>query len=161
MKTIIIVAAAAVACGLAAGCGPQPNSLEGSISESHDLHFDEVELRFFTDQSVYQLSYFNSLDKDDPTAGKDTVAKITFDEPEGGVKVDAEIDLKADAEEARIERVTAKNDVFPTDFDKGVLTFHTKAEAKKTVSGEFAVTFNNGKTLDGTFETKLENASFD
>ncbi len=160
MTSTRLLFAAASLFALAAGCGNPPNFLDGSIKESHDLTFDAVELRFLTDQSVFQLSYFNSLDTEDPSAGKDTVAKLTFNEPDGGAVVDKKIDLTADTAGARVERVTARNDPFPSAFTKGEVTFHTKPADKKTVDGDFAITFDNGKTLDGGFEAPLEDVSF-
>lgn len=145
---------------LAAGCPPPPNFLDGSIKQSHDLTFDTVELRLLTDQRVFQLSYFKNLEKNNPAAGVDTVVKLTFNEPAGGVTVDKEIDLLAAETAGRVERVTAANDTFPASFTSGTVTFHKAPAVNATTNGEFAITFDNGKTLDGTFETKVQTASF-
>lgn len=141
-----------------AGCGDPPNLLDGSIKQSHDLTFDAVELRYLSDQAVYQLSYFNSLDEAGTSA--DTVAKVTFNEPAGGVVVEQPIDLLAPESAGNVERVTAKDDPFPSDLEKATATFFTTPVIGEIAKGEFAITFANGKTLNGAFETELIEASF-
>lgn len=143
------------------GCPPPPNLLDGSIKSSHDLTFDRVELRYLSDQAVYQLSYFQSLSEEGGAdAGADTVVKVTFNEPAGGVVVDTPIDITDPAIEGRVERITAADDPFPSELDTATVTFHSAATIGETVSGEFAVTFGNGRTLNGAFETELIEAAF-
>ena len=141
------------------GCPAPPNLLDGSIKTSHDLTFDTVELRYIPDQTVYQLSYFRSLDEEG--TGADTVAKITFNEPAGGVVVEQPIDITAAEADGRVERVTAADDPFPADLDTGTVTFLTAPVVGEVVDGEFAVTFANGKTLNGAFEVELTEVSFE
>ena len=76
---------AVIACTVVvvAGC-EGPNALKGSITDSHDLSFDTVRLRLFTDQLAYELRYEKALDGGD----QDIVAKVVFDVPEGGVVID-------------------------------------------------------------------------
>ncbi|HEY4223948.1 MAG TPA: hypothetical protein VGO62_21480, partial [Myxococcota bacterium] len=57
-------------------------------------------------------------------------------------------------------RVTAAGDTFPETMKKAEVTFHSDAKVGADVTGEFAVTFDNGETLFGTFDTKLTSASF-
>ena len=143
---------------LAAACGGGPNVLDGSIAQSQDLSFDTVELRYLSDQSVYQRSDFKDLDEEGTST--DTVAKVTFHEPAGGVIVDQLIDLLTPQSEGRVERITAHNDPFPADLATASVTFRSPPVVDEIVSGEFAVTFSNGKTLNGAFQTKLAQASF-
>ena len=143
-----------------AGCPPPPNYLDGSVKISHDLTFDSEELRFLSDQKVYQLEYKKALDVNDPSAGADIVVKITFNEPAGGAVQDKAINLLDDAIAGKVERVTAANDPFPTSMKQATVTFHSAATVNTQVTGEFAVTFDNGETLFGNFETKLEAVSF-
>jgi hypothetical protein len=158
VKLRLALAAAVVLA--ATGCPPPPNTLDGSVKTSHDLSFDGEELRYLSDQKVYQLEYTRALDPENPESGTDIVAKITFNEPANGVTVDKEINLLDEAIAGRVERVTAANDPFPTELKKAGVTFHTAATVNETVRGEFAVEFQNGETLFGTFETKLTSVSF-
>jgi hypothetical protein len=141
---------------LCAACDKPPNYLEGSISESHDLSFDAVSLRYLPDQQVFQLAYFKALD-----AGADTVAKITFNEPAGGVVPNQPISLIAPEADAVVERVTAAGDTFPPTLREGQFLFFNDDVVNETVRGEFASTFDNGKTLNGGYEAVLKECSFD
>lgn len=143
-----------VGASLAVGCD-EPNTLTGSISESHDLSFDSVELRLLTDQQALELRYLKALDSGD----NDIVAKIVVDVPEGGVSVDEEIDLLE--HNGAVDRVTARNDPFPA-LDRGSLTITSGGvdDGEDSV-GDFASTFVNGKTLNGTFAVPLEHVSFE
>ena len=136
------------------GCA-EPNTLTGSISQSHDLTFETVELKLLSGQLAYELKYLKALEG----GGEDTVAKIVFDQPEGGAVVDDEIDLVAAA--GRVERITAANDPFPAGLEKAIVVFAGGGdEDGADTSGNFAATFDNGKTLNGTFETTLEIVDF-
>jgi hypothetical protein len=148
-----VVAAVVVVVGLGGvGCA-QPNSLSGSIDSSHDLTFDAVGLRLLTDQEVYELKYTKLLDSGDT----DVVAKVVFDKP-ASITLGTAVDLAASNGE--VERITAANDPFP-ELESGSITFATgAAEAGEATTGEFASTFTNGRTLNGTFDVELEFASF-
>lgn len=137
-----------------AGC-PASNTLTGSISQSHDLSFDTVALKLLTGQLAYELKYLLPLEG----GGEDVVAKIVFNQPAGGVVVDQEIDLVAVA--GRVERVTAANDPFPAGLTTAQATFSVGGnEGGESTAGKFAATFDNGKTLNGSFETVLEIVDF-
>ncbi|MCC7108792.1 MAG: hypothetical protein IT382_05860 [Deltaproteobacteria bacterium] len=155
MKKTLLALAAALA--LATGCPPPPNFLDGSIKESHDLAFDTVEVRFFPEQVRFEIAYFKQLSEDGST-GVDTVAKLVFTQPEGGVIVDEAIALDPAAD--IMERITAADDPFPA-LREGEVTFAAAATVGETTSGSFATTFNNGKTLNGGFEGELLSCSFD
>jgi len=135
------------------GCAG-PDSLTGSIDQSHSLAFDTVGLRLFTDQNAYELKYEKALDSGD----NDVVAKVVFDAPEGGVVLDQEITLVAG--EAQVERITAKNDPFPG-LDEGKISFSAGGVVDGELStGEFSALFVNGKSLQGTFSVVLSHTSF-
>ncbi|MBI1947086.1 MAG: hypothetical protein HYS27_15420 [Deltaproteobacteria bacterium] len=155
MNTRLIVTAALSL--LASACPPPPNFLDGSIKESHDLSFDLVEVRFFPEQAMFEVAYFKELSEDGST-GVDTVAKLVFAQPEGGVVVDQAIPL--DPARDVLERVTADQDVFPG-LREGEVTFSAAATVGETTAGEFSTTFTNGKTLNGAFEGELLSCSFD
>ena len=153
-RTRFIVALAVVGSALGAGCA-EPNSLSGSITDSHDLSFDTVQLRLFTDQQAWELRYEKALDSGD----QDIVAKVVFDVPEGGLVLDAPIDVLA--EDGRIERITAKNDPFPSVEDADATFTAGGVEDGAATTGTWGATFDNGKTISGTFEATLEHASFE
>ena len=137
-----------------AGCD-EPNSLSGSISTSHDLTFETVHLSLLSGQGAYELKYLLPLEG----GGDDVVAKVVFDRPEGGIVVDEELDLLT--LNGKVERVTAANDPFPAGLEKANVTFSAGGnEAGEESVGEFASTFDNGKTLNGTFDVELEVVDF-
>lgn len=147
-------AAVVVVVGLGVGCA-EPNSLSGSIDSSHDITFDTVGLRLFTDQQAYELKYTKLLDSGDT----DVVAKVVFDVPAEPVALGSPIDLLAT--NGKVERITAANDPFPG-LESGSITFTAGgSDEGSTTTGEFASTFTNGRTLNGTFDTELEFASFE
>jgi hypothetical protein len=140
--------------GLGIGCA-EPNSLGGSITESHDLSFDTVRLRLLTDQQAFELRYEKALDSGD----QDIVAKLVVDVPEGGLVLEEQLDVLA--LNGRVERITAKNDPFPA-VERADLTFTAGGvEDGEESVGSWGATFENGKTISGTFETPLEHASFE
>ena len=144
----IVVATTVVGCA-------DDNTLTGSIGTSHDLAFDDVTLRLLTDQNAYELKYLHALEG----GGDDVVAKIVFDTPESGVALDDDIDLAAN--NGVVERITAKNDPFPT-MQTGTFTFTAGGVDDGDVTrGQFNTTFDNGRTLNGTFATTLVHESFD
>ena len=136
------------------GC-EEPNSLTGSITDSHDLAFDTVRLRLFTDQEAYELRYEKALEG----GAQDIVAKVVFDVPAGGIVIDSAIDLLP--LEGRVERITAKNDPFPG-VERADVTFTAGGvDDGDDTTGAWGATFDNGKTISGTFEVTLEHASFE
>lgn len=155
MTTRLVAIAGALL--FATACPPPANFLDGSIKESHDLSFDTVEVRFFPDQERFEVAYFKQL-ADDGSTGVDTVAKLVFAQPEGGVVVDDAIAL--DPAGDIMERITAADDPFPG-LREGEVTFTAAATIGETTAGEFSTTFTNGKTLNGAFEGKLLSCSFE
>jgi hypothetical protein len=149
-SALIVVVGSAIGTGCA-----EPNSLGGSITDSHDLSFDAVQLRLFTDQQAFELRYTKALDSGD----QDIVAKVVFDVPEGGVVLDDQLDVLA--EDGRVERITAKNDPFPSVEDADFTFTAGGVEDGALTMGSWGATFDNGKTIDGTFEATLEHASFE
>ena len=146
--------AALLTATVSAGC-EEPNSLGGSITDSHDLSFDSVRLRLFTDQEAYELRYEKLLDSGD----RDIVVKVIFDAPEGGITVGSAVDIVAS--DGNVERITAKNDPFPA-VERADITFTSGGvEDVELSTGEWGATFDNGKTIEGAFEIELEHASFE
>jgi hypothetical protein len=149
------VVASFVVSAFAVGCA-EPNELTGSISDSHDLTFETVELRLLAAQAAYELKYLLPLEGG---GGDDVVAKLVFDQPDGGITADDELDLIG--LNVKVERITAANDPFPPSVTKAVATFKAGGnEAGEQTTGEFSSTFDNGKTLNGTFDVELEVVDF-
>ena len=140
------------------GCPPPPNFLDGSIKTSHELTFDSVEMRFLSDQSVYELTYYKNLDE--AGTDRDEVVEIAFTQAPEDIVVDTPIDLTRAEANTAVERTTAASDPFPTERESATFTFFVAPVVGETVSGEFAVTFANGRTLNGAYETELSEASF-
>jgi hypothetical protein len=151
-RRLASLSASLMVMGVAAGCPPAPNSLSGSIESSHNLTFDRIELRFFTDQRAYQLDYLKNLEE----GGNDVVAKIVFDEPEGGVVTGEDIDIAAN--NGIVERVTSAGDIFPP-LQEGVFTFTSGGVDEGPAVGTFFTTFDSGQTLNGTFEGELDHVT--
>jgi hypothetical protein len=145
----------------AAGCGNPPNFLDGSVKTAHPLDFDSEQLRFFTDQKTYDLEYHKTLDPNNPSAPPATPVKIVYNQPTGGVVKDKKIDLTDPKEAAVVQRIMPDSgDIFPATLKVGSVTWHTPATVNTVTTGEFAVQFDNGETLSGTWQTKLTSASF-
>jgi hypothetical protein len=159
MRNGFVVLAACIAA-FGAGCPEAPNFLDGSIKDSRDLTFDSVQLRSLSDQGAWDLQYLKKLEGG---GNDDIVAKIAFTEPAGGIKLDEEIDLLDEEIDGVVQRNTAagNSDTFPAGLEKGVITFTAGVKVGDTAKGEFAATFDNGKTLFGAFETEVTEANFE
>ena len=152
-RAALVLASTTVLLGAGADCGATgANSLDGSISESHDLAFDTVELRRYESGAI-QLDYLHELESGDV----EVTAKIVFDAPEGGIVTGEEIDLVAHNGVA--QRAHSDGQSFPA-IESGALTFTSGGEELGAAAGDFAITFESGKTLNGDFEAELTEASF-
>jgi hypothetical protein len=147
------VVVVAVLFPLAASCAAD-NTLTGSIEQSHDLTFERVELRLLTDQAVYELKYLQPLD----SGGDDLVARVVVDQPvpfAAGTAIDLVVG------NGRVDRVTAANDPFP-ELAAGTLTISAGGGVEgEDTRGEFASTFGNGRTLNGTFRAPITLVAFE
>jgi hypothetical protein len=135
---------------LCAGCEEEPNLLEGSVSQNFDLDFDDV--RFVRiNGDTYQLEYLLTLE----SGGQNVICKIVFDEPEGGIPLETDVDIVAN--NGIIERIAGDGD-FPLP-DSAIIRFfefNEPGDEPGFADGEFAITFEDGKTLNGNFEVALE-----
>ena len=147
MRLVRSLAALTLLVGLAA-CGDPPNHLEGSIGANVSLEFDRTRLVRYPTLAL-QLEYLKALEG----GGDDIVAKLVFDTPEGGIKPGARIDLAE--HNGVVERIVAAGDAFPA-YDTAHVTFDEGGNDPGPANGSFAVTFENGRTLNGTFEVELE-----
>lgn len=160
MKRMGLLLLASAIAALGSGCPEQANFLDGSIKDSRDLTFDYVQLRYLSDQGSYDLQYLKELEAG---GNDDIVAKIAFTEPEGGITLDDEINLLDDAIDGVVQRNTAggTSDAFPDVLDKATILFTEGVKVGDKAVGEFAATFDNGKTLFGAFDVEVTEASFD
>ncbi len=147
----LVTAAASLAfVVVTAACGDPPNHLEGSISSNVSLAFDHTRLVRYQPTLALQLEYLQTLEGG---GGDDVVAKIVLDTPEGGIVSGEPIDLAAHG--GVVERVVAAGDTFPA-YDTAHITFDEGGNEPGPAKGSFAVTFDNGRTLNGLFDVELE-----
>jgi hypothetical protein len=152
MKTTGRILLALVGMAALLGCPAAPNSLEGSIDETMSLEFDRTEMRRLLDVTI-QLDYLKDLESGD----FDIVAKVVFDTPSGGIVVDEAIDIIAN--NGIIERRASDNLDFPA-LEQATITFSAGGNEPGNAAGRFAATFDNGKTLGGTFDTEMTDVDF-
>ncbi len=135
------------------GCPEEPNQLEGSIDEVFALHFDEVRIRHYASTNELQIEYLREAEDG---SAKDVVAQITITTPEGGIPHD--VDITFEQVNGAVHRI-AEGDDFPA-ISEGQITFFAGGnEIDEQTTGEFALIFENKRTLRGNFDAKLEQAS--
>ena len=126
-----------------------PNSLDGSLTESYDLAFDDTQARLYT--SELSIEYV-----DDPQGMATVVLRVTLDadvEPKAGKSYDL-------VEHGEITQSDATNTTLP-DLDQGELDLEEYGDkAGDKVVGSFDASFvtDEGQTLqlEGRFKTELE-----
>jgi hypothetical protein len=150
----VLSAATVVAVVLAlGGCPEGGNTLEGSISESFDLTFDRTQLRRVNGVTL-QLDYLRDIEGSDIP---DVICKIVVDTPEGGFPAGEPVSIIEN--NGIIERRAVGGEDFPA-LELANITFDVGGNDPGEAVGSFASTFDNGKTLNGTFETELEDVEF-
>ena len=126
-----------------------PNSLDGSLTESYDLSFDETRARLY--ESELAIEYV-----DDPQGAATVVLRVTLDaevEPKAGKSYDL-------VEHGEITQSGALNPSLP-ELDEGDLDLedYGNDEGAKVV-GSFDAAFVTGEgqtlQLQGRFKTELE-----
>lgn len=143
----------AVIVGLCSlGCVEEPNRLEGSIADTFDLRFDSTRLIRYESLDI-QLEYLRALEG----GGEDIVLKLVFATPEGGIPQGTAFDLDPTRDVA--QHIVAAEDDFPA-LERGKVTFEAGGNEPGPATGELALTFTNGKTLNGAFDTELEDVEF-
>ena len=135
------------------GCPSGGDTLEGSMSESFDLAFDRTQLRRINGVTI-QLQYLRDIEG---STIPDVVCKIVFDTPAGGIPEGEAIDIITN--NGIIERVAVGGEDFPAP-ELANITFDSGGNEPGAAAGSFASTFDNGKTLNGTFEADLEELEF-
>jgi hypothetical protein len=143
----------AAALLLLAACGGPKNSLEGSISESFSLDFDRVV--FYKQADTLRIEYLK-----DVSGTTNKVCKVTVDAV-SGLSVGDDTDIKGDVflNHVTIERVANEGGQFPA-VSGGKVHFETLAfEEDGEIDGDFECAFDNGRTLSGNFQGKIQNVS--
>lgn len=153
LSVVPVALPVALFAALAAGCPEAPNSLDGSISESFSLEFDRTEMRRFGGVTL-QLDYLRDIEG---ASIPDVVCKIVFDTPEGGVVAGEAIDIVAN--DGIIERIAVGGEDYP-ELELANITFDVGGNEPGPAAGSFVSTFENGKTLNGNFDTELEDVDF-
>ena len=126
-----------------------PNSLDGSLTESYDLAFDDTQARLYT--SELAIEYV-----EDPAGAATVVLRVTLDsdvEPKAGKSYDL-------VEHGEITQSGALNTSLP-DLDQGDLELDEYGDkAGDKVVGSFDASFVTGEgqtlQLQGRFKTELE-----
>jgi hypothetical protein len=151
VRSFSALAALSLLSGLL-GCDDPPNHLEGSISSNVSLEFDDTRLIRFPSLAL-RLEYLKTLE----SGAEDIVARLVFDTPEGGIQAGERIDIAE--HNGVVERVVAAGDGFPA-FDTAHIIFDEGGNDPGPARGSFAVTFENGRTLNGKFDVELEDVDF-
>jgi hypothetical protein len=126
-----------------------PNYLDGSLTESYDLAFDETQARLYT--SELAIEYV-----DDPQGAATVVLRVTLDtevEPKRGKSYDL-------VEHGEITQSGALNTSLP-DLEEGEIELDEYGDERGAkVEGSFSAAFvtGDGETLQlqGGFKTELE-----
>ncbi|MBI5496542.1 MAG: hypothetical protein HY904_16085 [Deltaproteobacteria bacterium] len=144
-----LVLAAVTACG-----GPQclpsflGNTLEGSVGSQQDLQFDEVEIRRFPGGEI-QVRY-----KRTSGGNNEIVAQVTVQVPSEGITYGRDIDLTT--HNGSVTRVIQDGTDYPP-LKSGSIRFDSGGvNDGDATRGRFAATFDNDRTLNGTFDAKLQ-----
>lgn len=151
MKPLLFCAA--IVALLAAGCGDDAvNKIEGSLSASYDMDFDDVRIRRFT--SEVSIEYVRN-----PGPGEELPLKLAVSFIENDIQVGTPIDLHAPSGSYR--RVTTDNAEFPDLCDQAerpsTLTFSKYSETEgETIKGKWRMCFVNGLDGVGEFQGDLE-----
>jgi hypothetical protein len=133
------------------GCGSDPsNEIEGSLTASYDMEFDEVRIRRFTTEvSVEYIA--------NPGPGEEIVLKLAVSFVENDIQVDQPIDMHAPS--GNYSRTTTDHAQLPDlcEDRPSTLTFSEYSETEgDTIQGEWRLCFasESGAQLDGVGKFK-------
>ncbi|MEW5850136.1 MAG: hypothetical protein AB2A00_15205 [Myxococcota bacterium] len=138
------------------GCDLLPgffgNQLSGSIASAEDLQFDEVDARKFPSGEI-QIRY-----KRNRNGNNEIVAQVSVLPPAEGIRYGQDIDLPSNR--GAVNRVVQSAADFPP-LKSGSIRFDSGAvNSGDATRGRFNATFENDKTLNGTFDAQLEVVGF-
>lgn len=124
------------------------NQLSGSVASQDDLQFDEVQARKFPGGEI-QIRYRRTRN-----GGDEIVAQVSVLPPAEGIKYGEDIDLKTHS--GAVNRVVQSGSDFPP-LKSGQIRFDSGAvKSGEATRGRFNATFDNDKTLNGSFDATLE-----
>ena len=139
-----------IACLLALwACGGPGNSLEGSIGESFSLDFDTAQIRK-QDLNLI-IEYLKNQN-----GGTSKVAKVVVDTENLVISGGGVIRGTVFTEHVTLSRVTNAGGDFPPTQSGSIRFEEWNFKDKGTVSGQFDILFNTGRTLHGNFENKVQ-----
>lgn len=138
---------------LAIGCGDEAsNEIEGSLTASYGMDFDEVRIRrFSTEVSVEYIR--------NPGPGEEIVLKLSVSFEENDIQEGQPLDLHPPSGNA--QRTTTDNAQLPELCDQeerpSTLTFSQYSETEgETIQGTWRLCFANGLDGVGKFKGDLE-----
>lgn len=132
-----------------AACGQAPNDLWGSIDESFPLEFDRVEI--LQQNLALRIEYLKEVH-----GGTNKICKLTVDTDNIDISKGTEMRNEVFARHVTLERVASTQSSWPP-IDGGKLKFeryHFKEDGR--MDGEFTVVFDNGRNLNGTFDSRVK-----
>ncbi len=137
----------------AIGCGSDPsNEIEGSLSASYDMEFDDVRIRRFTTE--VSIEYVKN-----PGPGEELVLKLAVSFVENDIQEGQAIDMHAPS--GTYLRVTTDHAQLPELCDQeerpSTLTFSSYSENEgDTIQGPWRLCFVNGLDGVGKFKGDLD-----
>lgn len=135
-------------------CGGPGNELSGSIGESFSLDFDYA--RIYKQDLNLRIEYLKKL-----SGGDGKVAKVVVDTRDLIIDSGAVIRGETFNEYVTVERVMSTGGDFPP-MKSGSIRFEDwNFKNGGKVSGEFDILFENGRTLSGNFENKVQEIATD
>ncbi len=136
---------------LALGCGDSSggNRLYGSASQTYNLDFDQVDVYRQENAGQFVAIVVKYVFKPENSSLTRVPVKIVVNAP---VAANQEKNLLT---EGALERLMQKSDDFPK-MKMGKITFEDLGAVGERVSGKFYITFQEGTTLNGEFETTLQ-----
>jgi hypothetical protein len=140
-----------VAAGVA-GCGNAANDLWGSVGEEYTLEFDSVAI--LKQGDALRIEYTKAA-----ANGIDKVLKLTL--MTTGLDLHAGSDLRGETflSAVTVERLVTEGGNFPT-VSAGQLHFQSFDFIEGgSVTGDFTILFDNGRTLFGTFDGRVKTMS--
>jgi hypothetical protein len=146
MKVLIAIGALSFALASCGGgpCGLPANELRGSMGELYDIEVDKVRVRKVDEETV-AVEYKH---------GNDIVAKVIAD-----VRAFAK-GVQIPLSGGDVRRITSPETSYPTDIERGDVTFESDLAPGSEVSGCFHALFNlpdgSQRTLEGGFHATLE-----
>ena len=135
-----------------AGCGGTGNDLWGSIGELFPLDFDK--LAILKQDDALRLEYTKTTSN-----GIDKVLKLTLITTGLGLQDGSDLRDEAFVSAVTIERLVTDGGDFPT-ASAGQIHFERFGFTEGgTITGDFTVLFDDGRTLFGTFDGRVKTMS--